>query len=155
MLHVDKLLRKLVREILDEMNTTANVGGYNTPGAFSDDEEDEGCDITGLNGGKTKTKEGGARSHSAEVFDYTLVENRWLDLKKDDTRTAVQKVGHTMRNIKRQLKEVENFTRWHKRLRLENDVEADACWKLTNRDLLKVKESIIRIAKNIQEISNG
>lgn len=138
---------------LREMNTTANVQGYNVPGAFSDDEEDKGTDTRGMNGGRIKTKEGGARSHSAEVFGYTLVENRWLDLKKDDSRNAVQKIGYGLREIKKQLREVENYTRWYKRLRVENDVETDRYWKRTGRDLNKIKSRIVNIAKNIQEIS--
>ncbi len=84
-----EIIRNLVRErMIDEMNTTGNVQGYNSPYAF--------------------TKKGGEKSKAkkqANLTGYTPVnENRWLALKQDES-TAQAKIGRGISNINKQLKE--------------------------------------------------
>ena len=91
---IREIVRKMVRErMIDEMNTTGNIEGYNTPFAFS-----------GKDGEKKKAKK------QADLTGYTPVnENRWLALKQDES-TAQAKIGRGISNINKQLKEMENDT---------------------------------------------
>ena len=85
---IKEIIRKIVRErMIDEMNTTGNVDGYNTPYAFS-----------GKDGEKKKAK------RQADLTGYSVVsENRWLALKQDES-TAQAKIGRGISNINKQLK---------------------------------------------------
>ena len=148
-------IRQLVKEVieeeeLEEASVTGNVDGYNIPGAFSDDEEDKGKKRPGYHGGRTATKEGGHRNPT--VFDYTLVENRWLELKNDDSLNPVQKIGVGIRNLNHKLREIEDFTRWYKKIQQEHDLESDKHWRRTQKHVRTMKERIINIAKDIREI---
>jgi len=159
------VIREIIREVLDEipeedleeMNTTGAVDGFNTPGAFSRKVSAKGKKKKGTHGSYV-THEGGHKQ--PEVLGYTLVEgkkkgpsNRWLELKNDDSLNPVQKIGVGIREVNTQLKEVENFIRWYKRLQVENDLPSDKHWKRTQNHVRKMKERIINIAKDIQEIA--
>ena len=77
-----KLVEDLIAEIeqdelsVDEMSTTGNVAGYNTPNAFKDtdgtDEDDEPED---------KVVD---RINKSTGYER-VSENRWLELKKDES----------------------------------------------------------------------
>jgi hypothetical protein len=88
--HIKEELKQKIREILrknmiDEMNTTGNAEGYNTPFAF---------------GGKDSEKKKGKKQ--ADLTGYTVVnENRWLDLKNEES-TAQSKIGRGISNINKQ-----------------------------------------------------
>jgi len=148
---------------LDEMNVTGNIAGYNVPGAFSAKVSAKGTRKKGYHGGAHHTHEGGHKQ--PEVFDYTLVEgsinegrktkieNRWLELKNDESLNPIQKIGMGVRDMNKQLKEVESFIRWYKRLQLETEINSDKHWKRTQNHVRTMKERIINIAKDIQEIA--
>lgn len=148
-------------EEIEENSATGNVSGYNVPGAFSGDPKTRGKKKRGQHGGKAATGEGGCPR--PDVLGYTIVEeynppdkrqvkNRWLDLKQDESKTPVQKIGIGVRRLNRELKEVESFVRWYKRLQIENDLESDQHWKRTQSHIKRMKERIVRIAKDIMEM---
>jgi hypothetical protein len=68
---------KLREKKIEEENTTASADGYNTPFAFGKDTKG---DI------KRKVKSSGEGFEFAKSID----ENRWLELKRDETRTPSQ-----------------------------------------------------------------
>jgi len=142
------LIRQMIEQELNEMTATGAVDGFNIPFAFSKRSLTQ--KKKGKHGGKYATREGGHKS--PEVLGYTLVENRWLQIKKNEDMSPVQKIGVGIREVNKQLKEVESFVRWYKRLQTECDVSSDAHWKRTRKHLHTMKERIIRIANNVREI---
>ena len=133
---------KLREKKIEEENTTASADGYNTPFAFGKDTKG---DI------KRKVKSSGAGFEFAKSID----ENRWLDLKRDETRTPSQKVSHGIREVKNQLAEIERFVNWYNRLRSENNLGKNDFFKRTNANIYRIKERIIKIASSIQEIDKA
>ena len=86
-------LKEIIRTKLRERNTTtneetttANVDGYQTPFAFGKNTQAD--------------KERKAKSSGT---GYELAENRWLALKRDETRSPEQKINLGVREIKNQL----------------------------------------------------
>ena len=237
---IREIVRKMVRErMIDEMNTTDSVEGYNTPYAFSgkDSEKKKAkrqADLTGYsvvnethtsfvsgNSGRTITHLDNKKYQltkdvkGAQIGNYnnvvlpkgsvihnlpggvfvqhsslkdkftgikevpklgmrvttkpdTLIsieksskileivnENRWLDLKRDETRTPSQKVSHGIREVKNQLAEIERFVNWYNRLRSENNLGKNDFFKRTNTNIYRIKERIIKIASSIQEIDKA
>ena len=142
-------IRKLVQEMdeeLEEITTTANIDGFDTPYAF-------------LNKKSKKDKE--KRKRIATQMGYTIVGegkkiktpvNRWLELKNDETRTPNQKLSLGLKELKYQLAEVEMFFRWYNKIRSMNELNKDKYWKRTNTHIYKIKERLINIVNSIKEL---
>ena len=134
---IREIIRNMVRErMIDEMNTTGGVEGYNTPFAFS-----------GKDGEKKKGKK------QADLTGYTVVsENRWLELKQDES-TAQAKIGRGISNINKQLREMERFLNWYGKIKNESGVNNKSYWKRTNSHIYSIKERLIKLDQKIRQIS--
>jgi hypothetical protein len=130
-------IRQIVRErMVDEMNTTGNIEGYNTPYAFS-----------GKDGEKKKAK------RQADLTGYTPVnENRWLALKQDES-TAQSKIGRGISNINKQLREMERFLNWYGKIKNESGVSNKSYWKRTNSHIYSIQERLLKLDQKIRQIS--
>jgi hypothetical protein len=129
-------LKERIRKIVREMNTTANVQGYNTPKAF---------------GKPDNEKKKGKRF--ADLTGYSAVnENRWLELKRDES-TAQSKIGRGISNINKQLKEMERFLNWYGKIKNESGVDNKSYWKRTNNHIYAIKERLIKLDQKIRQIS--
>ena len=148
MSNLKELIEDLINEIeneeleLDEMSTTGNVAGYNTPHAFKKtdgtDEDDEPNDayVDKLN----------------QSTGYKRVdENRWHDLRKSEG-TPKQKIGVGIRNINQQLSEMEQFLKWYGRIKKESGMKTEDQWKRTQKHLYKIRERLNRISTSISEL---
>jgi len=121
---------------VDEMSTTASVQGYDSPNAF--------------------TKRGDEKRNAkrqADLTGYSVVkENRWLELKKEDS-SATSKIGKGISNINKQLAEMERFLNWYGKLKAENGVTNGHFWKRTNSNIYKIKERLIKLEQQVRKIS--
>lgn len=79
-------------------------------------------------------------------------ENRWLELKNDESMHANKKLAVGLRELKNQLKEVETFFRWYNQIKTMNELDSNQYWKRTNSHIYKIKERIINIARTLKEI---
>jgi hypothetical protein len=132
---IDKL-KEIIKGMVDEMNTTANVQGYNTPYAFS-----------GKTGEKKKAKK------QADLTGYSPVnENRWLALKQDES-TAQSKIGRGISNINKQLREMERFLNWYGKIKNESGVSNKSYWKRTNNHIYSIQERLLKLDQKIRQIS--
>jgi hypothetical protein len=134
---IREIVRKIVRErMVDEMNVTGNVQGYNTPFAFNSKD-----------GEKKKAK------RQADLTGYTPVnENRWLALKQDES-TAQAKIGRGISNINKQLKEMERFLNWYGKIKNESGVDNKSYWKRTNSHIYSIQERLLKLDQKIRQIS--
>jgi hypothetical protein len=182
---------------VDEMNTTANVQGYESPNAFTKrgDEKTsakkqadltgysvvkEGLYYVGYNKGrgqgkgvfkdsyssykdakkaveKIEKERGGSYNTIAYYVsdkdgNFTMNENRWLELKKEDS-SATSKIGKGISNINKQLAEMERFLNWYGKLKAENGVSNEHFWKRTNSNIYKIKERLIKLEQHIRKIA--
>ena len=152
--NLNNFIEELIQEVeneLDEMSTTGNVAGYNTPAAFSD-------------GGRKDKKR---KKKIATQFGYKIVGkmdeelneakskrpvNRWLELKNDETMHPHKKMAMGLKELKYQLRETEKFFNWYNKIKTMNELDSNQYWKRTNTHIYKIKERLINIAKTIQEI---
>lgn len=143
-------------DIIDEMSTTTNVSGYETPYAFSKKgeskkdwvnknsggwkmvEEDEDADEEMKQGsswvGKKSTKQLG-EGRRGKYHEY----------RDDDSKNAIQKMGLAMREARDKLKEVEKLVDMNLRLKQEMDVNSNAYWKRGHRSLNRIGETMKRL----------
>lgn len=135
---------------VEEINTTGNADGYQTPHAFDDDDE-----------------EGHAKNikDKAEVFDYKSTKNGGENTVKLEEGKSLyhmfrdhpdlssrQKIGVTIREINKMLVEVEKLVRVSSRFKKENEVGSTSYWKTTNRYLGKLEDKLQRIQDKVREI---
>jgi division protein CdvB (Snf7/Vps24/ESCRT-III family) len=149
---MSSILKKFVEEIMDEiqqeeseleeMSTTGNVAGYNTPHAFKktdgtdEDDEPNGAYVDKLN----------------QSTGYKRVdENRWHELAKSEG-TPKQKIGVGIRNINKQLSEMEQFINWYGKLKNESGMDSTDHWKRTKKHLFKIRERLSRISTSISKL---
>ncbi len=129
-------LKEIIKGMIDEMNTTANVQGYNTPYAF---------------GKPGNQKKKGKKQ--ADLTGYSVVnENRWIELKKEDSPAYI-KVNKGISNINKQLAEIEKFMGWYGRLKQENGVSNQNFWKRTNKHIYTIKERLLKLEQQIRKIA--
>ena len=152
------IIKTLISEILDEqknleeINTTANIDGYQTPYAFSGDEDNETSHKK-----KIKSK--------AEVFDYKSTENEKSNtvslnegkslfhlFRDHPDLSPSQKVGVTIREINKLMTEIEKLINVSTRYKAETQVNSSSLWKTTNRYLEKLDEKIKRISYKLKEL---
>jgi hypothetical protein len=129
-------LKEIIKGMIDEMNVTGNVQGYNTPNAFAKP-------------GNQKKK----AKKQASLTGYTAVnENRWLALKQDES-TAQSKIGRGISNINKQLREMERFLNWYGKIKNESGVSNKSYWKRTNSHIYSIQERLLKLDQKIRQIS--
>jgi hypothetical protein len=166
---------------LDEMTGTGAIAGYNTPAAFSKpgqakkknnrlakvtggtvvDTLDEGekdwalGDIPASSDEAFPMKPTAAKKEpGAEIADVSgmmMAENRWLELKREDSSPKA-KVGKGVSNIQKQLSEMEKFVNWYSKIKTENGLKKEDYWKRTNASLYKIKERLMRITEKLRNL---
>ena len=87
-----------------------------------------------------------------KMFSESINENRWLELKNDDSMHANKKLAVGLKELKYQLAEVEKFFSWYNKIKNINELDSDNYWKRTNTHIYKIKERLINIARTLQEI---
>jgi len=140
---IEDLIKEIETEEMDEATTTGAVAGYNTPNAFkktdgTDDEAEPDADYV---------------DYINRATGYKRVnENRWLDLKNDES-TPNQKIGKGIREMRKQLQEIEKFIEWYSKIKNENDLDSSQYWKRTQRHLGVMREKLNKISQKIQNLT--
>lgn len=87
----------------------------------------------------------------ADVSSMELVENRWLELKREDA-SPQKKIAVGLRSVKSQLSEIEKFVNWYSRLKTENNLDRTGYYKRTYSNLNTIKERLNKIAEKIHSM---
>lgn len=146
-------IRDIVREVLAEMETdeleeisvTGNVSGYNTPRAFKktdgtdEDAEPDAAYIRRITTGTGYT----------QVNEGT---NRFHQLRKSDG-TPNQKIGVGIRELRKQLSEIEKFVTWYGKIKNESGLDSANYWKRTQRHLSKISERLNKLSTKVRDLS--
>ena len=178
---IRKIFQEIKDAELDEETGTGAVAGYNTPNAFSGDAAsakkknkrlasvsgveivDEAkkskklreAEVLNLKQEKPKPTAGKecdkCDKQIADVSGMELAENRWLDLKKEES-TPKAKVGKGVRNIKTQLAEIEKFVNWYGKIKNESGLKKEDYWKRTQKHLHSIKERLMNLSDKIRTL---
>jgi hypothetical protein len=84
--------------------------------------------------------------------NFVMNENRWLELKRDES-TAQSKIGKGISNINKQLAEMERFLNWYGKIKNESGVDNKSYWKRTNSHIYSIKERLLKLDQKIRQIS--
>lgn len=138
-----ELVKNIVEEVdkeddIEEISTTGGVSGYNVPHAF---------------GKKSDEKKKGERL--AKATGYTVVNeatNRFHQLRKEEA-TPNQKIGKGIREIRKQIQEMEKFIEWYSKIKTENGLDSSQYWKRTQKHLNVIRERLNKVSQKIQNLS--
>jgi len=86
------------------------------------------------------------------LINNNLQENRWLELKKDES-SAQAKIGKGISNINKQLREMERFLNWYGKIKNESGVSNKSYWKRTNSHIYSIQERLLKLDQKIRQIS--
>ena len=161
---IRKLVRELIKQELDEANSTASVGGsYNTPHAFGGSNKkgkkkgkagytgghDNPADGTGHFIAKDPDLRGGNEGKKGKKY---MSEGRYHAWRNDGTLTPKQKIGMAMRETRDNLTELERVVRYNVRLKNELKVDSRDYWKTTHKALSKISERLVRLANKVGQL---
>jgi hypothetical protein len=133
-----EIIRELIKKEIDEATTTGNIAGYETPNAFTG----------GPGKGKKKKKE-----ISTNSTGYNVVkEGKYHDYRNDDTLTAKQKIGRSMREVRDSLLHLEGLVKMNVKLKNELNVDSRSYWKNTHKALNKISERLVKLANKVGQL---
>lgn len=89
------------------------------------------------------------RTQSENINEGT---NRYHQLRKDEG-TPNQKIGKGIREMRKQIQEMEKFLEWYGRIKTENDLDSTQYWKRTQKHLNVIRERLTKISEKIRNLS--
>ena len=137
-----EIIKELIRQELKEVSVTGGIDGGEgppkTPYAF------------GKNRKKDKKKEDEVSTNST---GYKKVnEGKYHDYRNDDTMTAKQKIGRSMREVRDGLNHLERLVKMNVRLKNELKVNSDSYWKNTHKALHKISERLVKLENKVGQL---
>ena len=133
-----EIIRELVKKELEEATTSGATPGYQTPNAFTG----------GVGKGKKKK-----RDISTNSTGYNVVrEGNYHDYRNDDTLSAKQKIGRSMREVRDGLNNLEKLVKMNVRLKNELKVNSGSYWKNTHKALHKISERLVKLANKVGQL---
>jgi len=130
-----EIIKKLIERErkLKEASTTVTAGGsYMTPKAFSKKKD-----------GHKDPEEGGYKK---------VQEGKYHDYRNDETLTPRQKIGHSMREVRNALSELNKLIDMNVRLKNELNVDSRSYWKNTHKALGKISERLVKLANKVGKL---
>ena len=155
---IRKLVRELIKQELDEANSTASVGGsYNTPHAFGgSNKKGKGKGKAGYTGGHTEPTDGTghflADDPKLRKTESVVNEGRYHAWRNDESLSPKQKIGLAMRETRDNLTELERMVNYNVKLKNELKVDSRDYWKTTHTALSKISERLVRLANKVGQL---
>lgn len=150
-------------EEIDEANVTSNMDGGagppKTPHAFSKSEDEDDLDTDHIEVlGYKKAKKSKVNTESKAMKELEdkleqLIEATYKDYKNDDSMKAHQKVNKSIKEINRLMWEVEKIVNQNTKLKTEMGVHNGQYWKSTQKRFGKISERMLKVARNLKELS--
>ncbi len=81
-----------------------------------------------------------------------LKEGKYHDWRNDESLTAKQKIGHSMREVRDALNEIDKLVKMNVRLKTELGVNSQSYWKRTHSAMRKISERLVKIAHKVGKL---
>ena len=149
-----KRIREVIRKELDEITTSASVGGYLTPHAFAGKSlinrkkikavaEKLGWKLT------KRGKEALNRKVDEIINEGT---SKYYLFRNDQEKTARQKIGLSIREAKKLLGRVDAQLKILSKYKNEFGYSSSNYWKRTLKDIYKIEERLVKISHKLREL---
>jgi len=81
-----------------------------------------------------------------------LNEGKYHDYRNDESLTPRQKIGHSMREVRNALRELNKLIEMNVRLKNELNVDSRSYWKNTHKALGKISERLVKLANKVGKL---
>ena len=126
---------------LEEMSTSAGAGSYMPPKAFGKADDD------------TVEALGYKRVHEAMDNKYErLIEGYKTFALSDPKMSPAKKVNTSIKNVAKQLKEIEETIKYTSRLKTESGISHSGFGPSTSKALGKISERLIKISERVRSL---
>lgn len=145
---------KETEDELDEMSTSAGAGGYETPNAFGNVDDDT-IEMLGYKKVKKVKKEAVKESEFMKISKALhLNEISYNEYRKDPIASPKQKINTSINFINKGLKEIEKVVNHNVRLKQEMGVDNGIYWKSSRENLTKISERLLRVSRQLKELAS-
>ncbi len=128
-----ELIRKMIQQEIEEMNTTASAGGeYSTPHAFRSDEKDDE---------ELKLSDG-----------MSVVKENYYQWRNNEDLSTKQKIARSMVAIRDSIDLIDKAVKYNVRLKTEMAFESDSYMDRTKVALNKISEKLIRLSQRVKDL---
>ena len=86
------------------------------------------------------------------VLGESINEGKYHDYRNDDTLTAKQKIGRSMREVRDSLCQLEGLVKMNVKLKNELNVDSRSYWKNTHKALHKISERLVKLANKVGQL---
>jgi len=128
-----ELIRKMIQQEIEEMNTTASAGGeYSTPHAFRNDEKDDE-ELKLTNG-------------------MSVVKENYYQWRNNEDLTTKQKIARSMVAIRDSIDLIDKAVKYNVKLKTEMQFESGSYMERTKIALNKISEKLIRLSTRVKDL---
>ena len=79
-------------------------------------------------------------------------EGRYHDWRNDESLNPKQKIGHSMREVRDKLNELDKLVKMNVRLKNEIGVDSTSYWKRTHGAMKKISERLVKLANKVGQL---
>ena len=147
------IIRELIRNELEEATSNASVGNasYKTPHSFAgNNKKGKRKKKAGYSGGHTNPTVSTDNFHAKDP--KLRKEGKYHDYRNDDTLSAKQKIGSSMREVRDSLTQLEGLVKMNVKLKNELNVDSRDYWKNTHKALRKISERLVKLANKVGQL---
>ena len=81
-----------------------------------------------------------------------VTEGKYHDYRNDESLTAKQKIGYSMREVRDKLNELDKLVKMNVRLKNEVGVNSTSYWKNTHNAMKKISERLVKLANKVGQL---
>ena len=81
-----------------------------------------------------------------------VTEGKYHDYKNDESLSAKQKIGYSMREVRDKLNELDKLVKMNVRLKNEIGVDSTSYWKRTHTAMKKISERLVKLANKVGQL---
>ena len=81
-----------------------------------------------------------------------VTEGKYHDYRNDESLTAKQKIGYSMREVRDKLNELDKLVNMNVRLKNEIGVDSTSYWKRTHTAMKKISERLVKLANKVGQL---
>jgi hypothetical protein len=151
-----ELIRKTIRQELEEMTTTGDIAGYNIPAAFQGNNPKNKARKKGIATqlGMQLTPRGqkDLDRPADKLENLAEAKMRYHEYKKDETATPTQKIARAISEVNKNIQEMERVLNMNTRLQKESGISSEGLYRRTQQGLLKLEARLLHLAGKVRDI---
>lgn len=148
---IKSYVKEQSKKLKNEGSTTAGVPGYQTPAAFTGDEDGEGAKTTDFAQDQFAYS---IKAPTKKKHFIKLHEVSYKAFKEDVNANEIQKVNRKILEVNKMLGEISRSLDHSIKLKQESSLDNTKYWKRTNEAILKINKRLSEVSKKARKLAN-